>query len=54
VTYMQMCRSLALQESKALRGYCKAGVIRPYVPIDYWAEWQRQLRSNAATFGAAA
>jgi hypothetical protein len=54
VTYMEMCRGLAQQESRALRGYCRAGVLRPYVPIDYWAEWQRIARSNAATFGAAA
>jgi putative SOS response-associated peptidase YedK len=51
---MEMCRALALQESKALRGYALAGERRPYVPVDLWAEWQRIATSNGATFKAAA
>jgi hypothetical protein len=40
MTYMAMCRALALQESRALRGYAKAGEVRVCRPADYWAEWQ--------------
>jgi hypothetical protein len=53
VTYMQMCRALALQESKAIRGYARAGFTVLGGGIDYWAEWQRIARSNGSTFKAA-
>jgi hypothetical protein len=54
-TYITHCRRLALQESRALRGYARAGRRPPpSPPIDFWAEWQRSSHTNAHTFRKAA
>ena len=54
VTYMTLCRSLALQESMALRGFARQGRLPRCVPVDYWREWERTQRVNAGSFKAAA
>lgn len=50
-TYITHCRNIALQESKALRGYAIAGRRPPSaIPIDMWAEWLRVSKTNTSTF----
>jgi hypothetical protein len=41
MTYMAVCRSLALQESMALRGFARQGRYPKHRPVDYWREWER-------------
>jgi hypothetical protein len=54
MTYMDMCRSLALQESMALRGFARQQRLPRTVPVDYWREWERTQRINGGCFKAAA
>lgn len=41
MTYMTMCRALALEESRALRAFALQGRLPKCTPVDYWAEWMR-------------
>jgi hypothetical protein len=51
MTFMQLCRTLALQESRALRGYAKAGIPPPrYAPTDWDTEWRNHRKANTSTF----
>jgi hypothetical protein len=54
VTYTALCRSLALQESMALRAFARQGRLPKTVPVDYWREWERTQRVNRGSFKAAA
>lgn len=52
MTFAAFCRSLALCESRALRGWARYGVPAPRcAPVDYWGEWNRRKYSNSSTFG---
>jgi hypothetical protein len=53
MTYMAVCRSLALQESMALRCFARQQRLPRTVPVDYWREWERTQRVNAGCFKAA-
>ena len=51
VNYPTLTRTLALMESRALRGYAKAGTPPPpYRPIDMWDEWTRQQHTNPTSY----
>lgn len=52
--YMAVCRSTALQDSRALRAFASQGRLPKCRPPDYWAEWLRVSKVNARTFKAAA
>lgn len=53
--YMGLCRTLAVQESRALRGWARADRMPPRCArIDFWGEWSRQLHTNTTTRRAAA
>ena len=55
MTYMNAARAAALMESRALRGWARAGTRVPKrTPVDLWAEWKRQEHCNASTRRAAA
>jgi hypothetical protein len=50
VTFTDLARSLALQESRALRGWARAGRQPPPIAaIDYWGEGQRVTKHTNAT-----
>lgn len=52
MTFMDICRFLALGESRALRGYARWGVPVPkHAPLDYWGEWDRLKHTNPSSFG---
>jgi hypothetical protein len=52
MTYMAFRRSLALQDSRALRGWARAGLPVPRTtPGDTWGEWCNTLKTNGASFG---
>jgi hypothetical protein len=46
MTYIAVCRKVALQESMALRGFARQRRLPKHVPVDYWQAWQDQLRGT--------
>ena len=54
MTYMTLCRKVALEESMALRGFARQHRVPRTVPADYWREWERTQRINRGSFKAAA
>jgi hypothetical protein len=54
MTYMAVCRAVALEESMALRGFARQHRLPRTVPVDYWREWERTQRVNGGSFKAAA
>ena len=51
MTFTALARQLAQQESRALRGWARAGRQPPTVtPIDYWAEWLNHRKTSTTSF----
>lgn len=51
MTYMTLCRAVALEESMALRGFARQHRLPRTAPVDYWREWERTQRVNTGSFG---
>jgi hypothetical protein len=47
--YIKLCRSLAYQESMALRAFARQGRLPKCSPVDYWRAWQDQIRGTSST-----
>lgn len=55
MTYMDLAKVLAVQESMALRGYARNRMqVPPHRPIDRWAIFERQRHTSSTSFGAVA
>ena len=52
MTYTTVARTVALQESRALRGYARNGWPPPRCqPVNLWNEWCRSQKTSSTSFG---